>query len=310
MIPLNHMKKTHYFLAAIALAAIVAIPSAVGAQSAEIQTSASIKASSTGPGVLQKMRTEVQVKGQNLKANQDSRNDLIRKISTSTASSTNEKRDIQKNAQQNIKTIRDGIQTDRKLATTTAARREFRADMEVRMFQIRKEILVRQLNLALANLKQIRTRIVARIEKAEQSGRNMTEARSALTIADAKLGNAQTQINVLVNLSTSTLPTTVVTASTTASTTGTTASSTVQIKLEKPRQLGEAAIKAVKDARDALNLVVRAIAKNMGLGNGNVSATTTASTTVTVSPSPTASVSPTPTATTTPSVSPTPTATP
>lgn len=280
------MKKTHYLLATIALAAVLTIPTMVGAQSAEIETSTTIRASSTGPGVLHKMRTEVKVKGQNLKANQDSRNDLMRRISTSTASSTHPKRDIQRGAHQDIKTLRSDMQEDRKLASTSAARKALRADMEVRMFQIRKEMLVKQLNLALANLKQIRGRIVSRIEKAELSGRNMTEARTALVTADAKLGNAQTQINVLANLSTSTIPTTVGTS------TDATGSTTIKVKLDKARQVGETAITAVKEARNALVLVVRAIAHNMGMGDR------TGSTTPPVA-SPTASASSTVTATST-----------
>jgi hypothetical protein len=276
------MKITHYFLASLATALLV-IPGVSAAQSAEVNVSTSVQASSTkgGPGVLQKMRAEVQVKGQNIKANQDSRNEMRgRVISTSTSSSTNEKRDVQKAGNQKIQDMRRDLQGDRKMASTSEARKEFRAEMETRMFEIRKEILVRQLNLALNNLKQIRSRIASRIEKAEQAGRNMTEAKSALVTADAKLGVAQAQINILANLSASSTLATSTTATSTATT-------TVKVKLEKPRMLGEAAIKAIKDARDSLNLVVRAIAKNMGLRGtatttvsvGTTTATTTASTT-------------------------------
>jgi hypothetical protein len=276
------MKITHYFLASLATALLV-IPGVSAAQSAEVNVSTSVQASSTkgGPGVLQKMRAEVQVKGQNIKANQDSRNEMRgRVISTSTSSSTNEKRDVQKAENQKIQDMRRDLQGDRKMASTSEARKEFRAEMETRMFEIRKEILVRQLNLALNNLKQIRSRIASRIEKAEQAGRNMTEAKSALVTADAKLGVAQAQINILANLSASSTLATSTTATSTATT-------TVKVKLEKPRMLGEAAIKAIKDARDSLNLVVRAIAKNMGLRGtatttvsvGTTTATTTASTT-------------------------------
>jgi hypothetical protein len=276
------MKISHYFLASVALALLV-LPGVSAAQTAEVNINTTINASSSkpGPGVLQKMRAEVQVKGQNIKANQDSRNEMrVRVMSTSTSSSTNERREIQKAANQKIQDLRTDLRDDRKMASTSVARREFRAEMELRMFEIRKEILIRQLNLALNNLKQIRARIASRIEKAEQSGRNMTEAKSALVTADAKLGVAQTQIGLLANLSASSTLATSTTATSTATT-------TAKVKLEKPRMLGEAAIKAVKDARDALNQVVRAIAKNMGLGGtatttlsvGTTTATTTASTT-------------------------------
>jgi hypothetical protein len=302
--PLNlpsSMKTVPYFFTILAFIAILAIPMIVGAEEAQVQIDTTVTASSSGPGVLQRMRTEVKVNGQNTqntRINQDSRNVMrTRVISTTTASSSmTERRIIQKEGQQNVKDRRTGMQNERKLATTSAARREFRQDMELRMFEIHKEILVRQLNLALSNLKQIRSRIVSRMEKAEQSGRNMTEARAALKIADAKLGNAQTQINILANLTASSIP---VVASSTTGTASSTATTTVKIKLEKPRQLGEAAIKAVKDARDALNLVIRAMAKNMGLGDKPAtSATSSVSASASVSPSttpsPTVETSPTP----------------
>jgi hypothetical protein len=304
------MNKIPYFLTILALAAIFAVPSATQAQEASVSIRTTVNASSTGPGVLQKMRAEAQVKGPNGKPNVDSRNSMrTRVISTTTASSSINRKIIRKEGQQDIKDLRSEMQQGRKLASTTTARREFRQDMELKMFEIRKDILVRQLNLALNNLKQIRGRILSRIEKAEQSGRNMTEARAALKIADAKLGNAQTQINILVNLNAST---TIATSSTATSTATTTAGTNIKIKLDKPRQLGEAAIKAVKDARDALNLVIRAIAKNMGLGDRpatttpSVSATPSTSASVSPSPSASATVSPSPSVTASPSPSVTP----
>ncbi|HEY9583922.1 MAG TPA: hypothetical protein VJI66_03110 [Candidatus Paceibacterota bacterium] len=143
-------------------------------------------------------------------------------------------------------------------------RKEVRNRMHRNDFQTRKDFLVRKLRLTLDNLKNIRDRLSERITTAEANGRNMTEAEAALVVADEKWAKAKVAVDVLAAFS---YPTASSTASTTA-----------EVELERPRKIGDEAIKAVKEARDALKAVVRAIAHNMGLKIG-VTATTTATTT-------------------------------
>ena len=172
------------------------------------------------------------------------------------------------------------------LSTTTKA--EFLSDLkrqreekirQVRLdiFMMQKKHLVEQLTRAIENLKQVRSRISDRIVKAEQSGRNMSEAKNLMTIANTKIGVAEQAIATL-------------SAYNVASTTNTSASTTIDVT--KARTHGQTAIKAVKDAKSALHAVVVAIAKNMGLklgekkdnGNATSTATTTPSTSPTTSP--------------------------
>lgn len=162
-------------------------------------------------------------------------------------------------------------------------KREIAKKMKRDAFQIRKDALVKQLNLSIKNLSDIRTRINERIATAEASGRTMTEAKAALVIADEKLAKAKIAVDAFAALSIST-----------GTTTGT---STPEVDLEKPRKVGDEAIKAVKEAREAFVKVVKAIAQAMGLKEGK---TPSPSTTTTVTPSPTTSASPSTTASPTP----------
>lgn len=151
-------------------------------------------------------------------------------------------------------------------------RREIKNRIHRDEFQIRKDFLVRKLNLTLENLRNIRSRISERITTAEAGGRNMTEAKASLVIADDKLVKARVAVDLF---ATFTYPT--------ATSTGTT---TTEVELERPRKMGDEAIRAVKIARNALKDVVKAIAHNMGLGENKKNkdddddnATTTATTT-------------------------------
>lgn len=154
-------------------------------------------------------------------------------------------------------------------------RKEVVKRMQKGAFEVRKSALVKQLNMALENLANIRDRIEARISQVESgemaSARSMTEAKAALVVADDKLAKAKIAVDLFAS--------TEYTSGTSTATT--TASTTVEVNLDKPRQMGDAAIKAVKDARDALKKVVQAIAKNMGVGRNNVNATTTVTATTT-----------------------------
>lgn len=140
-----------------------------------------------------------------------------------------------------------------------AKREEMQAKREtlrMDLFNKHKENLVRQLDRAIENLKQVQGRINERITKAEQSGRNMSEAKALLVTALQKIQVAESAITSLKTYQPAS------SSLITASSTGT---NDADVNILKARQVGENAIKAVKDARESLNLVVRAIAQNMGL---------------------------------------------
>ncbi len=139
-------------------------------------------------------------------------------------------------------------------------RKEIAKKMELRQFEARKNALLKELNHALANLADISVRIDARIVKAEGEGRTMTDAKALLVIANDKLIKAKADVDAFRAL--------------TATSTVTNASTTAEVELTKPRVLGDAAIKSVKEAREAFQKVVVAIAKGMGLKIGVTASTT------------------------------------
>lgn len=136
--------------------------------------------------------------------------------------------------------------------STTVERRNIVQNMKIQAFKIRHNTLIRQIRLSLKNLEQVTSRIVARIEKAETNGRDMTKAKVSLIIAREKLSLAEQAIKDLSNYD----PTSVSNASTT--------SNEDAIDLVKPRQIADEAIKAIKVAKDVLIDVVREIAHAMG----------------------------------------------
>lgn len=139
-------------------------------------------------------------------------------------------------------------------------------DLRLDLFAWKQGLLVQQLTRALDNLKQIRTRIAARIDKEATAGRDMTDAKNKLVTADADITVAGTAIQALTNYT----PPTTTSGQLEASTT---------VNLDKPRGIGADAIKAVNDARKALNDVVRSIAESMGLKLGQDADHPTASST-------------------------------
>ncbi len=142
--------------------------------------------------------------------------------------------------------------------------------MKVDVFAIRKDALIKELTMTLNNLFRIRNKTVDLITRAESKGRDMTKARAQLVIADEKLAKARIAVDVLKALS---APVT------------STASTTVSVNLDKPRKVGDDAIKAVKDARDALKKVVEFVAQSMGKGDEKRSATSTPPASATTTPS-------------------------
>lgn len=143
---------------------------------------------------------------------------------------------------------------------TTQVRKEIIKKMEARTFETRKMALVKELKMSLINLANISTRIEARITKAESEGRTMTDAKALLVTAKEKLAKAQADVAAFEALPAPTPDT------------------TAEVDLTRPRVLGDAAIKSVKDAREAFKKVVTAIAHAMGLkADVKVEATTSVS---------------------------------
>lgn len=183
-----------------------------------------------------------------------------------------------KNPRPNNNDIRNTIAEQRnerreKISSTTTMfktikdqKRTVALKMKENIFQIRKMALERELHNALNNLMRIRNQISDRIVKIESNNegtttlRDMTEAKKALIIADDKLAKAKTAVELFTN--------TVFTKATS------TISTTTELSLDKPRKIGDDAIKAVKDARDSLKKVTQLIAHGMGLKVGQMATTT------------------------------------
>ena len=233
------MKKKHPSVIMV-LAAIVIFPTVISAQNTP-----SIPISSTTRDRLRaavdRVEQNVDVKLQNVKANADTRNNTIEERQAIASSTRAEVGELKTEARENIKN-----------ASTTGERREIRVELRKELFKIELNRLVNQLNLSLRNMEQIRSRIESRIEKATAAGKDMSQTETLLVMADGKVTIAKQAIESLKAVESD--PTTVLTAGT----------STI-IKLEKPRQYGANAIKAVNEVRVALNAVVVSIARGMGV---------------------------------------------
>jgi len=139
-------------------------------------------------------------------------------------------------------------------------KKEVLKKMKVNEFEIRKNALEKELNKSLESINKLRNQINDRINKIEADpnkpvNRDMTVAKAALAIADSKIASAKTAVELFNSTKFAT------------STATSTKNKITELNLEKPRKIGDAAIKAVKDARDSLKTVARAIAQSMGLRN-------------------------------------------
>jgi hypothetical protein len=175
-----------------------------------------------------------------------------------------ERKELKEERKENIGNLKMAIQLRRASSTDmfkklNNEKKDLLKKMKKDDFESRKKALLNQLNISLENLSAIKTRISDRILKAELEGRNVTDAKSALAIADDKLAKAKTAVEALSTLQAP------------APSSGT--ASSTEVDLTKPRQVGDEAIKAVKEARDAYKKVVDIIAKGMGLGNKPASST-------------------------------------
>lgn len=310
----QNMKK-YTLIVPVILALIIAVPMISRAEDgdsipygdddiASASSSVSVGATSTTPqpplpkGMRDRLRDGAEDKIENLKNNQETRKNVLleqEKLTQNRLEVRGEKKDLNDDSRDGI--LRNGSSTEvrgdirdaredgrgeMRNASSSDDRKEIRVEMKHEIFKVKFDSVLRQLNLAMDNIKQIRERILSRIVKSEESGRDMSAARSTLAIADVKFVIAQNAIANLASFTPASKTDSV------ASTTSDNASSTTPgVRLDRPRQLGDTAIKAVKDAKEALVEVVKMIAKDMGLKSGDKNddsrgnATSTATTTST-----------------------------
>ncbi|MFA6554404.1 MAG: hypothetical protein WCS89_02735 [Candidatus Paceibacterota bacterium] len=211
--------------------------------------------------IREKLRADLESKAQNLKINQETRNILTEKrISATTSSVSNNSTSPRivntiNKPPQNPAELKARLENERRLgaSTTPMMRRDGQEDERTTIRQ-KKENVAKQLEVAVKNLTELRKRIGSRIEKDQQSGRDMTKAKQLLGIADTKLIQLKTSMDTLKAYST---------ASTTDST-----------NLDSARKLINDVQKTIKYTHQSLNDVVVAIAQAMGLKNGTASSTT------------------------------------
>ncbi len=237
------MKKQHIYII-LTLALILVLPSTMRAQEND---------NKSGQGLPIMLREKL---GGNIGQNENVRNQRLENrgiVGSSTKpfqNMRNASNTYEINAQKlGERGFKDGVSSSAEDIRNSSSTQGYRAIQNI--FIARKEALSKQLGLALSNLKQIRERINTRIGKAEQVGDDMIEAKRLLTIADGKIASAEqalAKFNTFTSIASSTATTT--------------------IDMNRPRQIADTAIKASKDAHNALADVVRAIAHAMGLDLG------------------------------------------
>jgi len=128
--------------------------------------------------------------------------------------------------------------------------------MQIKALKEKKEMVAKQLNVAMQNLVELRKRISSRMEKDRLANKDLSSVTELLKIADKKIAIAKDAIATLRAYS----PTT-----TQNLTIAQTASTTKQIvNLDQVRDLIEKAQKSIKEAHKALVDVITAIAKISG----------------------------------------------
>jgi hypothetical protein len=298
------MKKNYYLYGILTLILIFAIPSVTLAQDNPSggDGSVNVDASATTPppvppgmpgSIRDRIRTDIQTHMKDMQNNQNFRNAMLERNASTTGDNGNGNEDGGATSTRRFppmmhpgdEGMRGRFATSTMMGTSTMMNDEGRGenngrDMRFEMFRMRKDFISRQLQTALNNLTQVRTRIDARIQKEQTAGRDMSTAISLLATADTKISLATGAVNALAAY----LPSA-----------SSTVTATTTINLDTARQLAAAAQNAIRDAQRSLNDVIVAIAHGMGLklgddnhnatstqeesGGTTVTATTTASTT-------------------------------
>ncbi|MFA6078829.1 MAG: hypothetical protein WC779_03680 [Candidatus Omnitrophota bacterium] len=260
------MKKTLYILSLAALT-VICIPLISKAEtvsgSATIDSNATISPSSNAavsptikasPSIRNIIRTDIENRVQNLKANEEARKNQI-----------DERIGIASSSRAMIKDTRIEARAELKIASSSQERKEIRKEMRRDIFNIERLRIAKQLELSVQNLKQVRDRINSRIQKEQQDGKDMSKAIVLLATADAKILAANTALQALKDL----IPKPMTTAVSASTTVQANISSVQSVNLDAARQAVMAVQKAIKDAHRALTDVVVEIAHSMGLKLGN-----------------------------------------
>ena len=204
------------------------------------------------PPIAEKIKVNMENR---LEKNREIRNvDMARKNSSSSPMFRDEKVKNFKAASTTDRIIFKREQENRENRENRENKEKLAKTMQTKVFETRKKALTRELSGAIKNLDNIAIRIQSRITKAETSGRDMTQAKTLFVDAQNLLAKAKIEVAAFEALNIT-------------SSTNTTASTTAEVDLNRPRALGDAAIKSVKAARDAMQKVVVAIAHGMGLRN-------------------------------------------
>ena len=266
---------------------------------------------SINPNIIrERLRADIDEKMKNAKANQEIRNQLLEKNRIGTTTNKNGVMRVIDGREER----RDDDRLVKCLGSTNPNEKCFRPEikprenegyedngrsMQMKALKERKEVVGKQLEVALENLKDLRKRISSRIEKDRKAGKDTSSVSLLLKIADQKIVAARDAVKVVKEYTPRiTNRTPGLTATSTASTTA-----VVAVNLEQIRTYIDTAQKAIKEAHKALSDVIVAIAK---LGGGaQIQPGETPRPTTTPSVSPIATISPV----ITPSPTPTPIAT-
>lgn len=131
--------------------------------------------------------------------------------------------------------------------------------MQMKLLKERKEMVAKQINVALKNLEELRKRIGSRMEKDRLANKNMSAVIELVKIADSKIALAKEAVAKLRSYEPI------------ASSTGTT---TAPVNLAQVRGLIDNAQKSIKEAHRALTDVVVAIAKISGINKERTASST------------------------------------
>lgn len=283
------MKKYTYSLVAIAL--LISTVSITNAQSATDGQAPANTRTATGQSqpprstsVLQKIRTDLQNREQNLQTNQEVRKNQLEgsraMSSTSILLTPNvgdlrnnipaERRAIASTSREALRGVRISGFEDMKNASSSRERMDIRREMRKDIFMIEKTKITSQLEISIDNLVQIQNRIDSRIKKEQQNSKDVSSALSLFAIATTKINTAKTSLQALKDFK----PVPV----TTASSTNQAPDQAQNVNLDSIRQMIESTKAAIKDAHQALVNTVVAIAKISGTNTegqmNNASSTT------------------------------------
>lgn len=275
----------------------------VSLQTSRAQTATESARPTNNPANLrEKIRADVDAKIQNIKTNQETRNQIIEKTRVS---STTPKIPFQNKIEQKVeKRIEQRVENrieDRLIKcpnSTNPNEKCFRPEikpneregyedngrsMQIKLLKERKEVAAKQLNIAIKNLEELRKRVSSRMEKDRLINADMGAISELIKTADTKLVLAKEAVAKLRSYEP-------IATSTTATTT---------VNLVRVRELIDNAQGAIKEAHRALTDVVVAIAKISGVNKDKISTSTPArkiapisSPMSTTAPSPVTSIQP------------------